>query len=37
LETIAVKGKSQDLVKLADRIIGTKGIKHGKLVMTDLA
>ena len=36
LETIAVKGKSQDLVKLADRIIGTKGIKHGKLVMTDL-
>ncbi len=37
LETIAVKGKSQDLVKLADRIIGTKGIKHGKLVMTDLS
>ncbi len=36
LETIAVKGKSQDLVKLADKIIGTKGIKHGKLVMTDL-
>ena len=36
LETIAVKGKSQDLVNLADRIIGTKGIKHGKLVMTDL-
>jgi CopG family transcriptional regulator, nickel-responsive regulator len=36
LETIAVKGKSQELVKLADRIIGTKGIKHGKLVMTDL-
>ena len=36
LETIAVKGKSQDLIKLADKIIGTKGIKHGKLVMTDL-
>ncbi|MFH1319758.1 MAG: nickel-responsive transcriptional regulator NikR [Bacteroidota bacterium] len=36
LETIAVKGKSQELIKLADRIIGTKGIKHGKLVMTDL-
>jgi CopG family transcriptional regulator, nickel-responsive regulator len=37
LETIAVKGKSQDLVRLADKIIGTKGIKHGKLVMTDLS
>lgn len=36
LETIAVKGKSHDLVTLADRIIGTKGIHHGKLVMTDL-
>ncbi len=36
LETIAVKGKSQELAKLADKIIGTKGIKHGKMVMTDL-
>lgn len=36
LETIAVKGKAQQLAKLADKIIGTKGIKHGKLVMTDL-
>ncbi|MFZ4523852.1 MAG: nickel-responsive transcriptional regulator NikR [Bacteroidales bacterium] len=36
LETIAVKGKSKDLIELADKIIGTKGIKHGKLVMTDL-
>ena len=36
LETIAVKGKASDLLKLADKIIGTKGIKHGKLVMTDL-
>ncbi|MFA5419042.1 MAG: hypothetical protein WC341_11345, partial [Bacteroidales bacterium] len=36
LETIAVKGKSQELIKLADRVIGTKGIHHGKLVMTDL-
>ncbi|MBI5217490.1 MAG: hypothetical protein HY958_00985 [Bacteroidia bacterium] len=33
---IAVKEKSQELVKLADRIIGTKGIKNGKHVMTDL-
>jgi CopG family nickel-responsive transcriptional regulator len=36
LETIAIKGRSLDLIKLADKIIGTKGIKHGKLVMTDL-
>jgi CopG family nickel-responsive transcriptional regulator len=36
LETIAVKGKAQLLLTLADKIIGTKGIKHGKLVMTDI-
>lgn len=36
LETIAVKGKAQSLLTLADKIIGTKGIKHSKLVMTDL-
>jgi CopG family nickel-responsive transcriptional regulator len=36
LETIAVKGKAQLLLILADKIIGTKGIKHGKLVMTDI-
>jgi CopG family nickel-responsive transcriptional regulator len=36
LETIAVKGKATKLRGLADRIIGTKGIKHGKLVITDL-
>lgn len=36
LETIAVKGKARMLLSLADKIIGTKGIKHGKLVMTDI-
>lgn len=36
LETIAVKGKAQKLLQLADKIIATKGIKHGRLVMTDL-
>lgn len=36
LETIAVKGKAKMLLSLADKIIGTKGIKHGKLVMTDI-
>jgi CopG family transcriptional regulator, nickel-responsive regulator len=36
LETIAVKGKARKLLALADKIIATKGIKHGKLVMTDI-
>ena len=36
LETIALKGKAQLLMKLADNIIGIKGIKHGKLVITDI-
>jgi CopG family transcriptional regulator, nickel-responsive regulator len=36
METIAVKGKAQSLLILADKIIATKGIKHGKLVMTDI-
>jgi CopG family nickel-responsive transcriptional regulator len=34
LETIAVKGKSQRIKELADKLIGLKGIKHGKLVMS---
>jgi len=37
LETIAVKGKAKMLLALADKIIATKGITHGKLVMTDIA
>jgi CopG family transcriptional regulator, nickel-responsive regulator len=36
LETIAIKGKAQQLISLSDAIIGLKGIKHGKLVMTDI-
>jgi len=36
LETIAVKGKAFDLLKLSDSIIATKGIKHGRFVMTDI-
>jgi len=34
LETIAVKGKAQELTELADKIIALKGIQHGKLVMS---
>src|SRR4030042_5159625 len=33
LETIAVKGKAQELTELADKIIALKGIQRGKLVM----
>lgn len=35
LETIAVKGKAKELTRLADRLIGMKGIKHGELLMTE--
>jgi CopG family nickel-responsive transcriptional regulator len=34
LETIAVKGKAQQLTDLADKLIALKGIQHGKLVMS---
>lgn len=34
LETIAVKGKARNLIELADKLIGLKGIKHGKLIMS---
>ncbi|MBN2613419.1 MAG: nickel-responsive transcriptional regulator NikR, partial [Bacteroidales bacterium] len=34
LETIAVKGKAQELTELADKILALKGIQHGKLVMS---
>ena len=34
LEVLVVKGKSQEIKKIADRLIGTKGVKHGKLTMT---
>lgn len=35
LETIALKGPARELASLADKIIGLKGIRHGRLVMTD--
>lgn len=34
LETITVKGKANELKKLANRLIAIKGVKHGELVMT---
>jgi hypothetical protein len=34
LEVLVVKGKSHEMKRISDRLIGTKGVKHGKLVMT---
>ena len=34
LEVVVLRGKSKDVQKLADRLISTKGVQHGRLVMT---
>jgi CopG family transcriptional regulator, nickel-responsive regulator len=34
LEVLVVRGASGDIRDIADAILGTKGVKHGKLVMT---
>jgi CopG family transcriptional regulator, nickel-responsive regulator len=34
LEVLVVQGKSGEIKKIADRLIGMKGVKHGKLAMT---
>jgi len=34
LEVLIVRGKSGKIRGIADRLISTKGVKHGKLVMT---
>lgn len=34
LEVLVVRGKSQKVKGISDRLISTKGVKHGKLVMT---
>ena len=34
LEVIILKGKSSEIKKLTDLLTSTKGIKHGKLIMT---
>lgn len=34
LEVLIVKGKSGDIKAAADRLIGTKDVKHGRLTMT---
>ena len=37
LEVLAVKGQAKQVQKLADLLIGTKGVQHGRLVMTSPA
>jgi CopG family transcriptional regulator, nickel-responsive regulator len=37
LEAIVVKGQAKQVQKLADRLIGTKGVRHGRLVMSSPA
>ncbi|MBI4824064.1 MAG: nickel-responsive transcriptional regulator NikR, partial [Nitrospirae bacterium] len=34
IEVLVVKGKAKDIKKIADRLIGTRGVKHGKLTLT---
>ncbi|MFQ6618305.1 MAG: nickel-responsive transcriptional regulator NikR [Fidelibacterota bacterium] len=34
LEVLVLKGKSGKIREIADRIIGTRGVKHGKLSLT---
>lgn len=34
LEVLAVKGKSDKVREIADRLISAKGVKHGKLAMS---
>lgn len=34
LEVLVVRGKVREVRQIADELIGVKGVKHGKLVMT---
>ena len=34
LEVLVLRGQGRDIRKVSDALIGTKGVKHGKLVMT---
>jgi CopG family nickel-responsive transcriptional regulator len=34
LEVVALRGKARDVRQLAEHLIGMKGVKHGKLVLT---
>lgn len=34
LEVLVVRGKAREVRRIADELIGVKGVKHGRLVMT---
>ena len=34
LEVVVVRGRAREVKRLADELIGTKGVKHGQLVTT---
>jgi CopG family nickel-responsive transcriptional regulator len=34
LEVLVVKGMAKEVKQIADELLGVKGVKHGKLVMT---
>lgn len=34
LEVLVIRGKVRDIKQIANELIGVKGVKHGKLVMT---
>jgi CopG family nickel-responsive transcriptional regulator len=34
LEVLVVRGRSEEVRKVADVLISTKGVKHGRLVIT---
>lgn len=34
LEVLVVKGKAREVTKIADALISTKGVKHGRLTIT---
>ena len=34
LEVVVIKGKAKKIKRLAEELIGTKGVKHGKLMMS---
>lgn len=36
METMAIKGKPQDIKQISNKLISTKGVKHGKLMMTSV-
>ena len=35
LEVLVLRGRAREVKKIADELIGVKGVKHGKLVMSD--